>query len=73
MVSWLVCWTGNQEIRVQIPTRAEIWLEISAPPAPPSQLSYDISTLTTHCHEYEMVIERTGHPPSYAEVKKKSR
>jgi len=24
-----------------IPDRAEIWFEISAPPAPPSQLSYD--------------------------------
>jgi len=24
------------------PGRAEIWLEICAPPAPPSQLSYDV-------------------------------
>ena len=29
---------------VQIPGRAEIWFEISAPPAPPSQLSYDEHT-----------------------------
>ena len=26
---------------VQTPARAEIWFEISAPPAPPSQLGYD--------------------------------
>ena len=26
---------------VQIPVRAEIWLEISVPPVPHSQLSYD--------------------------------
>ena len=29
------------KLGVQIPARAEIWIEIFAPPAPPSQLSYD--------------------------------
>src|SRR5688572_10473916 len=46
--------------------RAEIWFEISAPPAPPSQLSYILSTLTVHCRwEDETAKESTDHPPSY--------
>ena len=54
-----------------MPARAEIWLEISAPLAPPSQLSYMMSTLTVHCQWVdETVRKRTGHPPSYAEAKK---
>ena len=52
---------------VQIPTRAEIWIEISALLAPPSQLSYDEYT---EQWEDKMVMERTGHPPSYDEAKK---
>ena len=57
--------------KVQIPARAEIWLESSVPPAYRSQLSYMMSTLTVHSHwEDETVSERTGHPPSYAEAKK---
>jgi len=47
VVQWLACWT----------TRAEIWIEISAPPVTPSQLSYDGDG-------------RTGHLLSYAEAKK---
>jgi len=45
-------------------------IEISAPPAPPNQLSYDEYT-TVHCQwEDETVKERTGHLPSYTEAKK---
>src|SRR6218665_1761180 len=55
---------------VQIPARAEIWFEISAPPAPPAN-SAMMSTLTAHCQwEDDTVRERTGHPPSYAVAKK---
>ena len=46
-VLWLACWTAKREVRdggVHILARAEIWFEISAPPAPPSQLSYDEHT-----------------------------
>jgi len=58
-------------LEVQIPARAEIWIEISAPPAPPSQLSYILNTLTAHYQwEGETARERTGHPRSYAEAKK---
>jgi len=55
---------------VQIPARAEIWFEISAPRAPLAN-SAMMSTLTAHCQwEDETVRESTGHPPSYAEAKK---
>ena len=60
----------HSRLAVQIPARADIWFEISAP-APPNQLSYDEYTDRTHCQwEDEMVRERTGHLPSYAEAKK---
>ena len=55
---------------VQIPVKAEIWVEISAPRAPPAN-SAMTSTLTIHCQwEDDMVRERTGHPLSYSEAKK---
>ena len=57
-------------IGVQIPARVEIWLEISAPPAPPNQFSYDEYADHTIQWEDQTVRERTGHPPSYAEAKK---
>ena len=55
---------------VQAPARAEIWFEIYVPPAPLANSAMMI-TLTAHCQwEDETVRERTGHPPSYAVVKK---
>ena len=55
---------------VQIPARAEIWFEISAPPAAIAN-SATMSILTTHCQwEDETVREKTGHPFSYAKAKK---
>ena len=70
VVSMLDCqssWFG-----VQIPARAEILIEISAPPATPSQLNYD--EYWVHC-PYTVIgkmrrLGRTGHPTSYAEAKK---
>ena len=41
---WSSGWRAGLPIdrfEVQIPARAEIWFETSAPPVPPSQLSYD--------------------------------
>src|SRR6218665_1048143 len=32
VVYWLVCWTAKSEVWVQVPSRAEICFEISAPP-----------------------------------------
>ena len=56
--------------RVQIPTRAEIWFEIDAPPAPIAN-SAMMSTLTAHCQwEDETVKERTCHLPSHAAAEK---
>jgi len=43
----VIVWYSNgsglpiERFGVQIPAMAEIWFEISVPPAPPSQLSYD--------------------------------
>jgi len=31
----------TERFRVQTPAKVELWFEISAPPVPPSQLSYD--------------------------------
>ena len=58
--------------RGQIPTMAEILFDISAPPAPPRQLSSDEYTdRTLSVGRWEMVRKRTSHPPpSYAEAKK---
>src|SRR6218665_455919 len=47
-----------------------MWFKIFPPPVPLSS-SAMMSTLTVYCQwEDKMVRERTGHPPSYAEVKK---
>ena len=55
---------------VQVLARAEIWIKISALPAPVAN-SAMMSTLTAHFQwEDETVRERTGHPHSYAEAKK---
>src|SRR6218665_117771 len=65
---------GHLSFGIQIRARAEIWFEISAPLAPPIQLSYCMMskpTPTAHCQrEDDTVRERTGYPPSYAEAKK---
>lgn len=45
-----------QRSEVQIPTKADRCLEIYAPLAPSSELSYRTSTLTTDC----IVKEKTG-------------
>jgi len=42
---------------------ADIWIETSAPPAPPSQLGYDEYTDRTLWKD-EKMRERTSHPPS---------
>ena len=56
--------------RVQNSAKAEIWFEISASLAPPSQLSYDEYT-DLHCQwEDETVRDRTGQLLSYAKAKK---
>ena len=50
--------------------RAEICVKISAQPSTLAN-SAMMSTLIVHCQwEDEMVRERTGHTPSYAEAKK---
>ena len=51
--------------------KTEIWFEISAPSVPPPANSAMMSTLTVHClWEDDMVRERTGLCPQYAEAKK---
>ena len=68
MVSVVDCQSRGSGCK--IPTRAEICIEISAPPAPLAN-SAMMSTRTVHCQwEGETVRERTGHPPSYGEAKK---
>ena len=58
-----------KRFEVKIPVRAEICFKISTPPAPSPSNSDTMSTLTIHCQwEDEMVMERTGHPPSHAEA-----
>jgi len=48
----------------------DIWFKISVPPARLANLAM-MSALNVHCQcEDETVSERTGHPPSSAEVKK---
>ena len=60
----------SRGLGVQIQARAEIWFENSALHAPLAN-SAMMSTLTLHCQwENEMVRERTGRLPSYAEAKK---
>ena len=44
---WFSGWRAGLPIErfgIEIPARAKIWFEISAPPAPPSQFSYDEHT-----------------------------
>jgi len=41
MEALLLCWMLSERSKVHIPAREEICIEISAPSAPPSQLSYD--------------------------------
>jgi len=65
VVYWFACWNTNREVRVQIPARAEIWYDIIASPAPPSQLSYDEYAESTLPGKDEMSRERAAHPPSY--------
>src|SRR6218665_1047484 len=61
-----------RKVRVQISVKAEIWFEISAPPALRLLAnSAMMSTLSVHCQwKDETERERTGPPPSYAEAKK---
>ena len=74
----MIVWYSNgsglpiERFGVQIPTRAEIWFDISAPPVP---LAYSATmstgTLTLHCQwEDEAVRERTGHPRWYVGAQK---
>ena len=51
--------------------RAEIWFEISAPPAPPSQLSYDEYTDRTRSLGRQDGEGENWPPLSYAEAKKR--
>src|SRR6218665_489333 len=68
VVQWLTCLTANQEVRVQLLAKTEIWLEISAPSAPLPN-SAMMSTLTVHCQcEDKAARERTL--PSYAVAEK---
>ena len=55
---------------VQIPARAEIWFEISAPPVLSTQLNYDEYTDHTLSVGRLDGEGKTGHLLSYAEAKK---
>src|SRR6218665_153303 len=68
--SGLVVSMLDMNFEVQILAKEEIFIEISAPSAPLSQLSYGEYT-DAHClWEDETVRERTGHPHSYTVAKK---
>jgi len=53
LVRVIVCWIVNQQVRVQIPTRAKIWLKISAPSEPLANLAM------IHSHSFIEIIAMT--------------
>src|SRR6218665_1030109 len=71
-VQWLACWTYNREVGFPIPPRAEIYLDISAPPLLPSQFSpeYTVHTPTLWVGRTDFEGKYWHTPPPLAEAKK---
>ena len=64
-----MCWIADQEVGVLKAAMAEIWLEISASPAPPA-VSARLNTLTIHCQlEGEMARRGLATRPHMPEQK----